>query len=356
MRGPGQIAALAALARPRVARGDERRHRAPRRCSARREAIARREGRARRRAARRRASRCCPHGEPLLAPSLRAGLRVRTFGEDAGADAALLAREPVPGGQRRGLRVGADEARSSWRSARAATRRSTCGGAGRVAARSACRWTTRRGGAAGIRLQRWRGEVLRAARRRRAHQRRLQREPASLARRPGGARRARRWPAGASPCWARWRSSATTAPALHAASGAEAAERGVDVLVAVGPAGGGLPGGRRAGGRGPPGGRRGGRRGAAGDARAAGRRRARQGHRARPAWRAWRQGWRGVWRIESLRDQVLAAGVLAIVISIAAGAAASSRSCGATASARTSARRGRRGTRPSRARRRWAAS
>ena len=66
-----------------------------------------------------------PAGEPLLASSLRPGLRVRTFGEDASADAALLARTAVPGGQRLRLRVGGEEADLELRAARAATRRST---------------------------------------------------------------------------------------------------------------------------------------------------------------------------------------------------------------------------------------
>ena len=300
MRGPGQIAALAALARPRVGvvtnvgtahlglLGS-------------REAIGAAKGellaalpddgaggRARRRAAARvvaarRACACArsattPRPTPRCSPASR-----------------------VPGGQRLRLRVGADEAdlelalegRHQALNVLAALTVAVELG---VPAGGRAR---RRGGHPPAAVARRRAG---AARRRRRHQRRLQREPRVARRRPGGARRAAR----------------------------------------------GRPAHRRAG---PDGGAR--RRPHRRCTRRAGRRRPRAastswspsvrrlrptwrapGRRSRPtgwptrrppwrcwrrscaratrcwsraaarsAWRAWRQGWRGVWRIESLRDQ-----------------------------------------------------
>ncbi len=230
MRGPGQIAELAALARPRVGvvtnvgtahlglLGS-------------REAIGAAKGELLA-ALPDDGLAVVPAGEPLLASSLRPGLRVRTFGEDASAHAALLARTAVPGGQRLRLRVGGEEAdlelalegRHQALNVLAALI---------VAVELGVPLDVALGGAAAIRLQPWRGDVLALPGGGVAINDAYNANPASLsaalealAERPVAGRRIA--------VLGQMAELGPTAPALHAASGAEAAARGVEVLVAVG--------------------------------------------------------------------------------------------------------------------------
>ena len=168
MRGAGQIAELAAIAEPDVGVIITRRARAPRAAGL---------DRGDRGGQGRAASPACPPGGTAVVPGRRAAARRRTCRDDVDG------RDLRPGRRRR--------RRSATASSSPLRRRATCAATrcGALAAARAVGVEPR--GRVDVALSALRGQRHRAARRRRRHQRLLQRQPDVDARRPRRPRRAR---------------------------------------------------------------------------------------------------------------------------------------------------------------------
>jgi UDP-N-acetylmuramoyl-tripeptide--D-alanyl-D-alanine ligase len=234
MRGPGQIAALAALARPRVGvitnvgtahlgvLGS-------------REAIA--AAKAELLAALPDGGvAIVPHGEAMLAAALREGLLRLTFGESPAADAAVLHREPLPEGQRVRYRVAGEEREVV---VPLPGRHQALNVAAALAAAHALGLPLddALAGIPAIRLQPWRGEVVELGGGAVAINDAYNANPASV----GAALEAlqERDVAGRRiAVLGEMAELGAEGPALHREIGEEAAARGVDVLIAVGEAAG----------------------------------------------------------------------------------------------------------------------
>jgi len=232
MRGPGQIAALAAIAGPRVAvvtnvgtahLGMLGSRRAIAEAKAELVTALPDDGVA-----------VLPHDEPLLAEARRAGLRVLEFGEGDGPDVALVARVARPGGQQARFRVGEAEievalpVEGRHQALNVAAALAVAHALGVPLADAAA-------GAAGIRLQRWRGEAIVLPGGAVVLNEAYNANPASLGaalealgERAVGSRRIA--------VLGEMAELGDEGPELHRTSGRQAAERGVTVLVAVGDA------------------------------------------------------------------------------------------------------------------------